>query len=196
MPPIPPHTSTPSSNFQCRKGCYLHRQPTYTAKRDAPPCRGVLGYGAEALLARVARPSWPRGAGPAGCATWPSPQSREEGLSACAACATCSTCSLLRLLMLMVSCAVMRGADAPWASTAAELVQARCPAASPRHSPMHLSRVRACLLGGALFAQLTFRILAMMGSEASWGSWESVAFDATWGSAAGGWTACERTSWR
>ena len=160
---------------------YSCKQPTYTAKRGGPPCRGVLGYGAEALLARVARPSWPRGAGPAGCATWPSPQSHEEGLSACAACATCSTCSLLRLLMLMVSCAVqMRHGQAR------QLSLCRHAAASPRHSHMHLRRVRACLLGGALFAQLTFLILAMMGSEASWGSWESVAFDTTWGSAAGG----------
>ena len=56
-----------------RKGCYLQCQPTYSAKRGAPPCRGVLDYGAEALLARVPRPSWPRGAGPAGCATGPAP---------------------------------------------------------------------------------------------------------------------------
>ena len=31
-----------STKLTDRKEYYLHRQPTYTAKRGGPPCRGVL----------------------------------------------------------------------------------------------------------------------------------------------------------
>ena len=67
-----------------RKRCYLQRQGPYNAKRGGPQCRGVLGHCEQALLTRVARPSWPRGAGPVGCATGLTPPPLDSSAEALA----------------------------------------------------------------------------------------------------------------